>query len=250
MDKIDKIAYNHILYFHIKDDLKYNNYLLKNKPYGLVESIEYPLLINKNNRYIPITTDWNNKKYVLDIKRGKDKLPALMLIESINTYYLQNIMFKLTDYKKSSAIFGYKNSKKETFLSGKYVQVNNILFNYKCKKDGVARNVYEVYINGKNLKILAEEITPVYPDLGKILKGYNSKKDRTIRINDTVIVKHHKKIPYKEKCKVNGMISLGTTVTFFDKKRNVYATKPIDSYMIDYKGKIYMVNKNKIVKND
>lgn len=251
MDEINKkillFIYNNLGYSNFIEEIPniINNTKIKHNIefYGNVKTDN--LIFKINNKYKRLVLD-NNLNYNL-ITTKDNKSYLLPGDNYIIDNYQNKYIFKLKDYKKSALIFGYKNKKKELFLNKTNVKIVNILLNYKCKKDGVSRNVVEVFVDGRKLKMLASEIIPVYPDIKKLLNNYNPIKDRKIRQNSSVYVKHHKTIPYKEKCIVKDVI-MGENIEILNKKTEKFENKFIPYYNIEYNNTNYILPKKNIVK--
>lgn len=236
----------------IADKLGYKNFVNSYREKLYIRSI----IGDTSYGELTFTIGDNIKQIVLDNEKLIYKISNHKTVNIINvpsTYsyvqYLNNYIFKLVDYKKSSNIFGYKNIKKEIFTNQKPVKISNIYLDYKCKKDGIVRDIIEISVNGRNLKMLASEVSPIYPDIDKLLKGYNVKKNRKITIGDTVYVKHHKVIPYKEKCVALKLMTSSNRIKILSLvDSEIISESYKEYYKVEYNKNHYIVDKKKLIK--
>ena len=95
---------------------------------------------------------------------------------------------EILDCKKSSELFGYRKIKNE--MVGKIYRKATIRKRFKCNKDGVYRDIIEIYNPEvkRSVKFTASDIKFHIIDISKITKGIQPKKDRTIDINTKVYI--------------------------------------------------------------
>lgn len=132
-------------------------------------------------------------------KLVKHKYSYLRTLSTISIYsanydLLKLITVNIKDVKKSVNLFGYKKIKSDMLVSGKSYNISNIYNNFKCKKDGVERDICEISYNGRNYKFLNEDLQFNIIDLSVLIKGYNKPKDTIIKVGDSVKIINDKRI--------------------------------------------------------
>jgi len=122
---------------------------------------------------------------------------------------------RIKSFSQSGDLFGYKPTKELMMKSNQLFEINDVLFEYKCKKDEVSRNVIEVAYKDKSLKFVYEDLEFVYPDVEILRKGYTEPMDRTIRRNSKVKIIDDRKIPLKRNSvfKVSSVVLLGDSMS-------------------------------------
>jgi hypothetical protein len=152
---------------------------------------------------------------------NKEKINAVSLYKSNNFLFkdkniLQTICHvRIKSFSQSGDLFGYKPTKELMMKSNQLFEINDVLFDYKCKKDEVLRNVIEVAYKDKSLKFVYEDLEFIYPDVEILRKGYTEPIDRTIRRNSKVKIIDDRKIPLKRNSvfKVSSVVLLGDSMS-------------------------------------
>lgn len=209
---------------NLLDKYGYNNFINK---YNKIINIRY-YYDGSSNKFTGILFPYSKNKLaqsllIIDINNFKYKLVDNNAIYSIN-YSIQSIdkikqlaFVKIKSYKESSRLFGYGKIKKEMFeksqdiikdngfgvqktIKGELFIIDSILQEFTCKKDKSIRDIFQIKYNGKNLKFAATDLELIYPEIDQIIKGFNNKKDRTIRKNSNVLIKT------KNKNKITGVV--------------------------------------------
>jgi hypothetical protein len=99
---------------------------------------------------------------------------------------------KIKDYKKSGFEFGFPTKKMN--LVGQTLRITEIEGNYETRRGNIV-DVISLDVNGSSLKFCMDDIEIIYPPY----KGFNPKKDRTIKIGLTLIPKKSRDILDKNK---------------------------------------------------
>lgn len=109
-----------------------------------------------------------------------------------NKVLLSELYVKILDCEESSSLFGFRPTKRE--MIGGYYKINNIDYSQICKKDNIERIVVEVENKelGKNLKFVLSDLEVQIPNLTDFIKGYNTPKDRKIKLGVQVKVVNNK----------------------------------------------------------
>lgn len=178
----------------IKQQLNWNQFLEKVSEHK-GKFVAYKDNINATQLKRDLVLYINDNKFIILFEDGKYKIKNGKYIVNYQnydsfTYIINNFLkFKIKDYQLSSNIFGYKKTKKEMFESNKQYEIENFYEDFTCKKDNVVRNIVEIFNGEKVLKFVLDDIEIIYPDIDKLLKGFQPKKDRTIRRLSTVAFK-------------------------------------------------------------
>ena len=112
---------------------------------------------------------------------------------------LDNLIFKVIDFKKSSELFKYTNVKQS--MVGKQFVITKVLTNYVCKETGETQTIAEVYnpeIN-KSLKFVASDLELVEPNFIQLFKGYSLPKITKIVIGSKVNIINPGRLPLNVK---------------------------------------------------
>lgn len=199
---------------------------------------------NKSKNIRVLTTIYNKESYNT-ISKQTEIIPGIsfvdksMKIEELNTFkdiqkeynlYKVLSLVKIISCKESIELFGYKNLKNKMLDSGGLYKVNNIHFNFQCKKDDIFRNIIEVENeNGKTYKFLLSEIELFLPNIEAINKWGKEPKERIIKVkeNACLIKSKHSKIPHKSIVSINSLTKIGG---------NDYAS-------VKFENKNYIINK-------
>lgn len=208
---------------NLLDKYGYDNFINENKNIINVKHSYY-----NNNKFTLITFPYSkNKLSNLALKIDIDNYKYELMNHSVN--YLINYSItsdekikqlayvKIKSYKESSRLFGYGKIKKEMYeksldlvkdngfgiqkiQKGELFIIDAILPDFTCKKDKSIKDIFQIKYNGKNLKFVSTDLELVYPDIKSIIKGFNDRKDRTVRKNSNVLIKT------KDKSKITGVV--------------------------------------------
>ncbi len=201
-------------------------------------------LLKKTYKYIPIKYDGNYGFYdeernllvfLLDRNMQDIILVIPNTIKDISNYYNTKILFSkcefnVKNYFKSAKLFGRVNTKKE--LVGKVLksEKEDIVLDEEHKKTKVKESTITLKCGETNLKWCLDDIEIIYPNI----KGYNTRLDREIHINDTCIVSNTRKI--------NHALKSHEKVLIKDIKE-VKAYKGVKKYVgVEINGKITYLN--------
>lgn len=112
---------------------------------------------------------------------------------------LDNLIFKVVDFKKSSELFKYTNVKQS--MVGKQFVITKVQTNYVCKETGETQTIAEVYnpeIN-KSLKFVASDLELVEPNFIQLFKGYSLPKITKIAVGSKVNIINPGRLPLNVK---------------------------------------------------
>ena len=112
---------------------------------------------------------------------------------------LDNLIFKVVDFKKSSELFKYTNVKQS--MVGKQFVITKVQTNYVCKETGETQTIAEVYnpeIN-KSLKFVASDLELVEPNFIQLFKGYSLPKINKIVVGSKVNIINPGRLPLNVK---------------------------------------------------
>jgi hypothetical protein len=82
------------------------------------------------------------------------------------------------------------------FESDILYNIENITFNYCCKKDNINRDIVEIHDKetNRNLKFVFDDLDIVFPDFKNLYKGWSKPKDRTITSGKSFKIINNKNI--------------------------------------------------------
>lgn len=214
-------------------------------------------------------SDVNNKQYYYIDKLGN--IRNVKTIKNFGKFKIINIPIvdkniiscfvrvKITNYEKSSELFGYKPTKKAMFESktSDNEKSNNFLYdieqiceNFISKKDGKTYNVVILKLKSKNnevikkLKFVEEDLEFVYPDLDKFFKSITIPKDRKIKSGSVCKIIDDRKIPISR----NSVVKVINISSFNTKTKlpNGKLTKTKSYAYVLFNNKEYTINSNKL----
>ncbi len=167
--------------------IEYQDYIAwsDNRPEPSVQETEYITCVRYKvtlgKKEYSIYSDITTNSFIQSNEYGFKSYPSVE-----NDRFTNGVFIKIKDYKLSSTIFGYKLSKKAMMESGNLYLMDTIHEDYLCKKDGVNRDVFEISNGEKKLKFVIDDLEFIYPDIDKLMKGYNAPKDRIIKKGSNV----------------------------------------------------------------
>lgn len=232
--------------------------LLSRRELSAPTPIKYVYIDRQNGEYIPenkLEHFLRSKGRILEVKKLPTKKIRCVIKEEGNythTYLdkeeyakftnasfnnsiemlLKLCTVKVTSCKESIDLFGYKNIKTLMVKANTTFTITNITPNFICKKDKQARNIIEVYNNGKSYKFLLSEIELVIPNIDKLISGYKAAKSKVLEKGSSIKVVNnkHTKLPLKAVCIIKEFKKLGGK----------------EYIAVDYKDKVYVINKKQV----
>lgn len=154
-------------------------------------------ILKETFKYIPINYDGSEGFYydgALVIKRNiynkskrfksdkvKKEIKSIKLEPNLVSKFfseqtlMNNCKFKIKDYRLSSKLFGFTESKKT--MVGKVVDVSKIEFQADVKKSDKRENTVYIKVEEKNLRFSLDDIEIIYPNVN----GWHERKPRLIK---------------------------------------------------------------------
>lgn len=179
-------------------------------------------------KYIPINYDGSEGFYhdgALVIKRAihnksrrfksnkvKKEIKSIKLEPNLVSKFfseqtlMNNCKFKIKDYRLSSKLFGFTESKKK--IVGKVVDISKIEFQANVKKSDKRENTVYIKVEEKNLRFSLDDIEIIYPNVN----GWHERKPRLIKNGADVKLirnKEFKHIPKGTIVKVSQLKNVG-----------------------------------------
>ncbi len=189
--------FNVIRYADLSESFEHSTAMLKNsffKPEQLYISHKIPKIGTVMLSNIRFDQDKKIFKYRTNIAidsngKVKNNFMCLDIVAPLNNPIFNTITcIEILDFKKSSDLFGYRNIKQ--LMINKFFNIYKIKKKFKCSKDGIYRDIVEIYHPElkKNIKFTASDVKIYTLNIDNISKGLQPKKDRKIDIESNVYI--------------------------------------------------------------